>query len=311
MVIPDNKTMKFSIVTPSYNCGQYIEETIKSVVTQKGDFSIEYIIIDKKSTDHTIDIVNKYVRLLESGKCLIACNDVTITFISEEDDNLYEGINRGFSRASGDIFAWINADDVYMPGAFNVISRCFDKRKDIHWLKGITSYIDESSNITSYGKCHFYNQEWLKQGVYGRDLYFVQQDSVFWRDILWKKIGSGIDTSYNYAGDYWLWTAFAEHAELYSLNARVSCFRERRGQLSESKEEYMKEVLRLRPRRRNTLGLSLISNYYKPSSFITSFIHNFVPGFAFGNQEYQLVLLDDQGKPVYHTGKFGCVSSKL
>ena len=94
---------------------------------------------------------------------------------------MYDAINKGFKIATGDIFAWINHDDKYAPGAFEIILKTFEKFPKIKWLKGITSYINTDNKITNSGLCLVYNKEWLKMGIYGRNAYFVHQDSVFWK----------------------------------------------------------------------------------------------------------------------------------
>ncbi|MCK4824281.1 glycosyltransferase, partial [bacterium] len=139
--------MKFTIITPSFNSQRFIRETVESVINQKGDFAIEYIVVDNCSTDQTRQIVEEYIDLLESGKFSLKCKSVCIEFLSGKDSSMYEAIQKGFSRATGDIYAWINSDDIYLPGAFDVFQRTFLKYSEVMWLKGITSYINENSNI--------------------------------------------------------------------------------------------------------------------------------------------------------------------
>ena len=91
-------SLKISVVTVCYNMAQYIETTIKSVLSQ--DYpNLEYIVIDGGSTDGTQQIIEKY-------------KDQLAYYVSEPDNGMYDAINKGFSKATGDIIAWINADDV-------------------------------------------------------------------------------------------------------------------------------------------------------------------------------------------------------
>ena len=141
------KPVKISIVTPSFNSARHIRETIQSVITQCGDFSIEYFVVDNCSTDGTKEIVEEYQHSLEKGRFQLGCNGVDLNFVSEEDKGMYDAVNKGFANANGDVFAWINADDIYLPGAFAMIAKVFDSYDDIHWVKGITSYITDKTFI--------------------------------------------------------------------------------------------------------------------------------------------------------------------
>ena len=232
--------MKFSIVTPTFNSEKYLRETIESVLSQKGDFEIEYIIQDGGSEDKTLDIIKFYEEKLLSGVYPIRCKNITFKWFSNKDDGMYDAINKGFARATGKIYAWLNSDDLYMPNALEKIRKVFEKFPEIEWLKGITSYIEGDSEIPETGSCYIYNQNWIRKGVYGINAYFIHQDSVFWRRKLWEKVG-GIDTQYRLAGDYYLWLEFSKHAPLWSVNTPVSYFRKWKGQQTYSMKEYRKE----------------------------------------------------------------------
>ncbi|MDD2851696.1 MAG: glycosyltransferase [Desulfuromonadaceae bacterium] len=236
--------MKISIVTPSDTKGRYISETIKSVLSQEGSFYLEYIVIDNCSHDGTIDILREYEELLGTDAFPVRCLGVSFRWLSEADSGLYHAINKGFSMATGDVYAWINADDIYLPGALALVAHSFLQFPGIAWLKGITSYMDASSLPTSSGCCYLYDQAWLQDGTYGREAYFVQQDSVFWRAEMWQSCGA-IPGEIRVAGDYWLWIQFSRLAPLYSINRIVSCFRKTVGQLSEDVHSYREECRRI------------------------------------------------------------------
>ncbi len=210
--------MKFSIVTPSFNSERYIAETIESVISQKGDFEIEYIIVDNRSTDDTLNIIKRYERMAEEGSPLIKCRKVTLRCFSEKDRGMYDAINKGFGFAAGDVFAWINSSDIYYPGALSAIQQALLRCPEVKWIKGITSFIDEGSNLIRKGKCYIYDREWIGMGIYGRYTNFIEQDSVFWRRELWDSVG-GITPGLKLAGDYYLWVQFAKLAKLYTIKA--------------------------------------------------------------------------------------------
>lgn len=239
--------MKFSIITPAYNATSYLAKTIESVLSQKGDFDIEYVVMDGGSTDNTVEILKKYDRALKSGEQQTYCNSLTFSWYSEKDKGMYDAINKGFAQATGDIYAWINADDTYVPGAFQKIADAFTAFPEISWLKGITSNIEADGVLIRKGGVLIYEHSLLARGVYGRQAYFVEQDSVSWRADLWKKVGS-IPIEYRLAGDYWLWIQFAHYAPLWSLNAPVSRFRKSAGQLSQQVVAYKKEQQSIMPK---------------------------------------------------------------
>jgi len=113
---------KVSIVTPSYNQGQFIEETIRSVLLQ-GYPNVEYVVMDGGSTDETVGILKKYDPWID-------------TWESRPDDGQSDAINRGFRQTSGEIYNWLNSDDLLEPGALNVVGRLFSMPENIDWLTG-------------------------------------------------------------------------------------------------------------------------------------------------------------------------------
>jgi len=236
--------IKFSIVTPTHNAERFLAQTISSVLSQQGDLDIEYIIIDNESTDNTLAIAEDFRVQLGEMNSDRRAGRVSMTVVSKNDNGMYESVRRGFSMATGEIFAWINADDYYLPGAFTKVANVFSKLPEVKWLKGITSYIDERGENFNPGKCYLYAQDLIRRGLYGREAYFIQQDSVFWRADLWRATG-GLNESFRLAGDYELWMRFAEREPLYTLNFPTSSFRRVSGQLSEDLAPYREEQRRI------------------------------------------------------------------
>ena len=97
-------SLKISIIVPCYNMEQYIEETLISILNQKYE-NLELIIVDGLSSDNTLNIISKYEKQIS-------------LLISEKDNGQYNAINKGMSFATGDILAWLNADDIYFPWTF-------------------------------------------------------------------------------------------------------------------------------------------------------------------------------------------------
>lgn len=120
---------KISIVTPSFNQGRFLEETILSVLNQKYP-DLEYIVIDGGSTDESVDIIRRY-------------EDRLAYWVSEKDNGQVHAINKGLEQTSGDIFAFINSDDVYLPGAFAAVAEYFEHYPECEWVCGDTIMFGE------------------------------------------------------------------------------------------------------------------------------------------------------------------------
>lgn len=129
---------KVSIITPSYNQGKFIEETIKSVLQQTYE-NIEYIIIDGASTDNTLDIINRYSKFVAK-------------LISEKDFGQADAINKGIRAATGDMITWINSDDLLDPHAIEYAVAAFNDSPDIDFVYGDINLIDDHSNQVGFLK---------------------------------------------------------------------------------------------------------------------------------------------------------------
>ncbi len=224
-----NNYPKISIITPNYNGVKYLEQTILSVLNQNYP-NLEYIIIDGGSTDGSIDIIKRYEAKLSY-------------WVSEPDNGLYDAIQKGFDKSTGEIMAWINSDDMYAEKAFFIVSEFFSKYKKINWLQGIPSCYDEQGRTISVGPF----KRWSKYNYYTRDYKWIQQESIFWRRGLWEKAGKKIDVALKYAGDFELWLRFFRHDKLFVTHALLGGFRMRsKNQISlEHFDDYNDEVLKL------------------------------------------------------------------
>lgn len=249
----------------------WISETIETVLDQEGDFEIEYIIMNDGSKDNSASVAQEYADRVAAGIYPIRCSKITMEVITQENTGMYEAINRGFARATGDVYAWINADDLYQPGALAAMTDVFSNYPNAVWVKGITDTLHEDGTRTT-GACRIYRQDWLAAGVYGMEAYFVEQDSVFWRADLWNKVAP-MPAHYRSAADYWLWLHMAQHAPLLSLNAPISIFRKREGQISKGIAKYKKEQRDARPRR--SLKAWSARLFFTPQSRLIPHFQNF------------------------------------
>jgi len=227
---------KLSIVTPSFNQGKYIEQTIQSVLSQ-GYPNLEYVIIDGGSTDNSVEIIRKYSTSLKY-------------WVSEPDNGQYDAINKGFHHCSGDLFAWINADDLYFPGSFSIITDIFTIYPQINWLTSLShAFIDKNARIIGAERSEGYNKNSFYLGRNGAAIpergstYYIMQEATFWRRSLWELAGGYINPDYNLAADFELWLRFWKHSILYCTDAQLSMFRFRSDQRSATyRAEYTKEA---------------------------------------------------------------------
>lgn len=175
---------RLSIVTPCLNQGRFIEETIRSVLLQ-GYPNLEYIIIDGGSTDDSIEIIKKYEPWLAH-------------WISESDEGQAAALAKGFSQATGDVFAWVNSDDLYLANAFGYVVRTFFRTAgDI--VFGNTLLIDQWSNTIGERRLAPY-VPWLSgQGIFFGG-YGIYQPAAFWSRKLYADSG-GIDVSFRFCMD--------------------------------------------------------------------------------------------------------------
>jgi glycosyltransferase involved in cell wall biosynthesis len=141
-----------SIVTPSLNQKDYIGQTIESVISQDGDFYIDYIIMDGGSNDGSLDIIQQYEDLTILGKKSVKCKGIKYRWMSELDRGQSHAINKGFSMAQGDLISWINSDDYYAPGAFSKAVKAFAADQSISMIYGDLNIIDENGHLILYQK---------------------------------------------------------------------------------------------------------------------------------------------------------------
>lgn len=223
-------SLKISVVTVCYNMAQYIETTIKSVLSQ--DYpNLEYIIIDGGSTDGTQAIIEKY-------------KDQLAYYVSEPDKGMYDAIRKGFERATGEIHAWINADDILLPWSLQTLNEIFSTFQDVNWINAKNTYLNDSGTLAQiYPKVACRTQQDIRNG-WCREEFFgpLQQENMFWRSSLYKSVG-GIDTKYKYAGDFELWMRFAEKTKLVRVDIPLAAFRKRMTSLGAvARKQYFEEM---------------------------------------------------------------------
>jgi glycosyltransferase involved in cell wall biosynthesis len=213
--------LKISIITPSLNQGEFIERTILSVLCQKGDFDLEYIVVDGGSTDDSLAIIKKY--------------EDRLRWVSEKDKGQSDAINKGFDMASGDILAWLNSDDTYEPCALGEVARQY-RKYGFSWCFGNCRNIDENDHEIRRGITGYKIFE-SRRYSYGRLLSkdFISQPAVFFTGSIYSEIGP-LDLNCIYSMDYDYWLRIGKmHQPLY-IDKFLANFRWQRG--SKNSENY-------------------------------------------------------------------------
>jgi glycosyltransferase involved in cell wall biosynthesis len=174
-----------SIVTPSYNQAGFLKSTILSVLGQ--DYpNIEYLIVDGGSTDGSVDIIRRHENRLA-------------WWVSEKDKGQTDAINKGFSRARGQILAWLNSDDTYEPNAVREAVEFLLQRPDVGMVYGDANFINGEGRVIGRFPAAPTNYQRLRRGYV-----HIPQQSSFWRAALWEQVGP-LDPSFYFAMDYDLW----------------------------------------------------------------------------------------------------------
>lgn len=222
-----SRPVRLSIVTPSFNQASFVGETIESVLTQEGDFEIEYFVMDGGSTDGSVEIIRRYADRVAAQPGSARCRGIMMHWVSERDTGQTAAINAGFRRASGEIFSYLNSDDLYVPGAFQRVVAAFDFDPAADFIYGDGDVIDRTGArqwewlsrpynhavMTSY---HFFWNDFTN---------YIMQQASFWRRRVRERIGD-FDPAFHFAMDaeYWI-RAGAAGLRLRHLPSKLGRFR--------------------------------------------------------------------------------------
>lgn len=218
-----------SIITPSYNQGEFIEELILSIKNQSYK-NVEHIIIDNNSTDNTIDILKKYK------------NAYNMRWISENDSGMYMAINKGLYKAKGDILAYLNTDDLYFPWTVSVIVEYFNNHPEIELVYGDAVNINIDTDKKSLILCPCFDYLFLIRKN------FIPQPTVFFRKVILKKIGF-FNENMKLVGDYEYWLRAGYRCKISKINEvlaidRIHSKSQRQKKIKQlfKEENYIKEI---------------------------------------------------------------------
>lgn len=206
------KLPTITVVTPSFNQAQFIRATIDSVLSQ--DYQkLEYYVVDGGSTDGTVEILKSYGNKLK--------------WVSEKDKGQTDAINKGLRKGSGEVMAYLNSDDIYLPGTLQRVGEYYARAK-ADWITGDCVVIDVAGKELS--------SNWLISGykrllmrLYSRTTLriadsMLPQPSTFWSRSAWEKVGE-FNANYRYVMDYDYWLRLSAHYTPHDLGVALSGFR--------------------------------------------------------------------------------------
>lgn len=197
--------MKISIVTPSYNQGKFLKETIESVLNQEIQ-PLEYIIIDGGSTDESVSIIKEY-------------EDKLAYWVSEKDSGQTNAINKGLQRITGEVWGYLCSDDTLLPGVLDDISHIFSENKEVDIVYGNCLWVDEKGKRL---KVKIPNHPFDRLKLLKNN--FIYQPSVFMRKRVLEEIGP-FNESLDYGMDYEYWLRASEKFNFKYVDINVSTYR--------------------------------------------------------------------------------------
>jgi glycosyltransferase involved in cell wall biosynthesis len=213
-----------SIVTPSFNQAQFLEQTILSVLGQ--DYAnIEYIVMDGGSSDGSVDIIRRHEERIAS-------------WTSERDNGQTDGIRRGFARSTGEILAWLNSDDLLAPSAVRIAVGALRRFADAGTVYGDRLHIDAKGNVIGINRMPAFYPSMFRRNI------TLPQETVFFRRDAYEKAG-GLDESLAFSMDFDLWVRLAKVAPMRHVPAFLGSYREHPASKSITPRKYMDEHQRV------------------------------------------------------------------
>lgn len=257
--------MRISVVTPSLNQARTIERTLHSVLSQEGDFELEYHVQDGGSTDGSVDIIRRCEARVRSGDWPVRCRSVSMTWCTEPDRGQTDAINRGLRRATGDVVAFLNSDDTYLPGALQAVVTAFTDRPAADVIYGDGDVVDGEGRVSWEWRGRPYDQALMTTYYFMWNSFtnFVMQQATFWRRSVHDRIG-WLDDTFHYAMDAEFWIRAASRGlRLEHLPHRLATFTMEEGTKSlSSPTVFWEDYLEIFRRHRGAAAMEPYLGFY-------------------------------------------------
>jgi len=222
--------VKFSVVTPNYNYGRFLKKALESVLAQAdapGAPEIEHIVMDGGSTDDSVQILKDWAAFAAAQPAAKA-GRYSFAYVSEPDKGQTDAINKGLRRATGDVVAWLNADEWYEPGALSKMASAFERRPKADLIYGEVRFVRPDGSTIRVKRDHrFSGFVLLWYGCY------ISSAATFWRRRV-LDAGDYLDASYKVTMDFEYWVRLWRHGYRFSfLPATLASFTWHDGNVSE------------------------------------------------------------------------------
>jgi glycosyltransferase involved in cell wall biosynthesis len=267
-------SLSISLITSTFNSSRYLEATLQSVLSQNYP-ALDYLVMDGKSSDGTQDIIRRYESQLSYWQ-------------SEPDSGMYDALQKGFARSTGEIMGYLNSDDLHLPHTLATVNQIFTDLPEVQWISSIRPLIVNSEGmfvdvaaLSGFHKDAFLRGENMLRGHFRLEM--IQQESTFWRRSLWEKAGGKIDSSLKLAGDFELWARFYQQAELVGVRTVLSGFRRHGAQLSAKQAQaYHEECLQVLARYNANLHNPLSASMRRLTPFVPKRLKRLAAGLGMG-----------------------------
>ena len=234
--------MRVGVVTPVLNAEGWIAETAASIFRQKGltesGIELVYVIQDGGSTDSTVARAHEVTDAF-------APDNAQVHIRSEADAGMYDGLARGMtfldSLGGADWYAYLNAGALWNSTCTSLLARV-DRAAQVQWLMGLHAYFAPDTSVVHTRLPFRYRRNFLRQGLYGRGLPTVQQESTLWRRTIHSTIDFNRLPGFRLAGDSYLWWSLAEYAEPFVMEAVLGGFRYHGNHLGVNQDQYRAEI---------------------------------------------------------------------